>query len=151
MFVTAIPRARRGTVDHRPAELVDVLPTILQAAGQPRIAGKPGEDLLGPSARRASFCEFNDQPGTVSFMWRTERRKLILTFPKEAIQDGAVPRERVKAGEFYDLRVDPQEWNNLYDRAERRAERERMTAELFAHLNGGALRKLAPAAGGGSE
>jgi hypothetical protein len=29
---TAVPKGARGTVDHRPAELVDVLPTILSTS-----------------------------------------------------------------------------------------------------------------------
>ncbi len=81
-------------------------------------------------------------------MWRTSTRKLILIFPKDAIQGGTVVVERVKAGEFYNLQMDPREWQDLYGRPEARAERNRLSAELIAHLNGGALRKLPPAGGG---
>ncbi|MHB8901033.1 MAG: sulfatase family protein [Thermoguttaceae bacterium] len=136
---TAVPNDRKGTVDHRPAELVDVLPTILQAAGLPRPAGKPGEDLLGPGFRKAAFCEFNDQPAKISFMWRTADCKLILTFPKTCLKTRAVTWQDVAAGEFYDLRQDPREWTNRYADTDCRPERDRMGDQLIRHLNQVAL------------
>ena len=138
---TAIPAGKRGTVDHRPAEGVDLFPTILEAAGISRIGGKPGESLLGPATRKAGFCEFNDQPATVSFMWRTSERKLILTFSKECVAKGVVGSSDVVAGELYDLKADAREWHNLYGKDESRAERDRMSRELIVHLNDVALRK----------
>jgi arylsulfatase A-like enzyme len=143
---TAIPKNRKGTLDHRPAELVDVLPTIMAAASVPKVGGKPGLNLLGTAIRKASFCQFNDQAGTVSFMWRTLTNKLILTFPKPAITNGTAKQADVKAGEFYDLKADAKEWNNLYDKTAYRALRDTMCAELMEHLNDGALRKMLPAA-----
>lgn len=138
---TAIPKEKKGTLDHRPAESVDILPTILAQAGIPKAEGKPGENLLAPCSRKAAFCEFNDQPSTISFMWRTPQHKLILTFSKDCLRKGAVRLEDVTAGELYDLRTDSQEWNNLYAKQEHRAERERMSEELVSHLNRVALRR----------
>lgn len=143
---TVIPPDKKGTLDHRPAELIDVLPTIMHAAGLPAVSGKPGESLLGPSARKAGFAQFNDQPGNVSFMWRTSTHKLILTFPKNAIQKGGARMSDVKQGELYDLRSDAKEWNNMYTKEESQAVREQMCHELLGHLNSGVLRRLPPAA-----
>jgi len=130
------------TLHHLVADkLKDIFPTILEGAGIPSINGKPGENLLGPSLRKAGFCEFNDQAAHVSFMWRTRERKLILTFPKENLRNGELKLGDATAGEFYDLKTDAREWTNLYGRAEWRADRERMRVELLAHLNGVALKK----------
>jgi arylsulfatase len=145
---TAVPQDRKGTVDHRPAELIDLLPTIAKAAGLPAIGDKPGENLLGPVGRKAGFAQFNDQPGTVSFMWRTRARKLILTFPKTAIQDGTVHRSAVKSGELYDLESDAKEWNNLFNKKESQAVKDQMCSELLEHLNNGALRRRPAAMSG---
>ncbi len=138
---TAVPVGRRGTLDHRPAELLDIFPTVLEAAGVRGVSGKPGLNLLGPAARAAGFCEFNDQPTKVSFMWRTADRKLILTFPRERVTAGIVRAEDVVAGEFYDLKRDSREWQNLYAQEEARTARDAMTGELIAHVNGVALKR----------
>lgn len=137
---SAIPEGMRGTVDQRPAELVDLLPTLAKVAGLSATAGNPGENLLEPGARKAGFAEFNDQEGTVSFMWRSRAHKLILTFPKAAVRSGAVRMQDVKAGELYDLEADAREWHNLYGREESQAARELMCRELLAHLNSGVLK-----------
>jgi arylsulfatase A-like enzyme len=142
---TAVPAAKKDTLDHRMAEEVDIYPTIARIAGIPEIHGKPGENLLGPSARKAGFCEYSDRPAGVAFMWRTRERKLILTFPKEVVGQGAVQLADITAGEFYDLKADPKEWHNLYAQAESRTVREQMSRDLIAHLNEVALKKMTPA------
>jgi len=136
---TAVPAQRKGKLDIRPAELVDIFPTILSAAGLAPPEGKPGISLLGAGARKAGFCEFNDAPGKVSFMWRTAERKLILSFPKTSAAAGRVAAADIMAGELYDLQADAREWNNLYSKPEFQAERERLSTELIAHLNAAAL------------
>jgi arylsulfatase A-like enzyme len=142
---TAVPAAKKGTIDHRMAEEVDIYPTIARIAGIPEIHDKPGENLLGPSARKAGFCEYSDRPAGVAFMWRTRERKLILTFPKEVVGQGAVQLADITAGEFYNLKADPKEWHNLYAQAESRTVREQMSRDLIAHLNEVALKKMTPA------
>jgi hypothetical protein len=47
----------------------------------------------------------------------------------------------INAGEFCDLRTDPQEWNNLYGKDTLRAARDRMSLKPLAHLNHVALKK----------
>lgn len=144
---TAVAKESRGTIDHRPAELVDLLPTIIKVAGVSGCGQKPGEDLLSAGSRKAGFCEFNDHPAIVSFMWRTPECKLILSFPKDCLRTGVARPADVIAGELYDLKTDPREWNDLYEKAEYRAVRQRMSEELIAHLNAVALRRLPPRAG----
>jgi arylsulfatase A-like enzyme len=130
---TAVPPSRRGTVDHRPAELVDVLPTILKVAGIGSDDRKPGQDLLAPAVKQAGFCEFHNQAKTAAYMWRTKDHKLILSLDKSRIRDGFDSADIV-AGELYDLNGDPQEWNNLFDDEGYAAVRRRMTRELIRHL-----------------
>ena len=138
---TAVPAEKRGVTDHRMAEEVDIYPTIAAVAGITGLPAKPGENLLGPGARKAGFCEYSDRPGKVSFMWRGAERKLILSFPKDGIGGKPLHAGDVIAGELYDIKTDPQEWHNLYDDAAWLAVRERMTQELITHLNTVALKK----------
>ena len=138
---TVIPAARRGVVDHRLAEEVDLFPTIAAVAGLPQSGGKPGENLLTPGTRKGNFCEYSDLPKGVSFMWRTAAHKLILTLPKERLTNEPLKPSDVIAGEFYDLKADAREWSNRYGKPDCREVQDRMTAELIAHLNGVALKK----------
>jgi arylsulfatase A-like enzyme len=129
-------------LDHRPAELVDAFPTILEVAGIPAISGKPGINLLGPATRKASFAEVSDQLTTVAFMWRTDALKLILSFPKQAVLKGTVQLADVTDGELYDLKSDPKEWRNLYAMPEAATHRQRLSRELIDHLNTVALKPV---------
>lgn len=142
---TAIPAAKRGTMDHRMAEEVDLYPTIAALAGIPLPGGKPGENLLDVSARKAGFCEYSDRPGVVAFMWRTSTHKLILSFPKAVVRTGHVQPADVTAGELYDLKADPKEWRNLYATAEASTRRGQLSRELIDHLNAGTLKQMKPA------
>jgi len=141
---TAVPRSRRDTVDHRPAELVDVLPTVLKVAGIEHDPGKPGRDLLGPVVKSATFCELHNHPKTAAYMWRNKDYKLILSMPKSRLADGFSPGD-VVSGELYDLNEDPQEWNNLFDDRKHAAVRRKMSRELIDHLRKYARRQRPPA------
>ena len=136
---TAVPAAKRGSLDHRMAEEVDIYPTIAALAGIP-LTGKPGENLLDTSNRKAGFCEYSDRPQAVAFMWRTSTSKLILSFPKGPVGQGHVELTDAVAGELYDLQADPKEWHNLYAAPEAAALRESMCHELLDHLNHVALK-----------
>jgi arylsulfatase len=122
----AIPESMRGTVDQRPAELVDVIPTILEAAGIARSSDLVGEDLLGASTRKGSFAELHYAPP--SYMWRTEKAKLILYSFR--VKGGG----RDCAGELYDLEADPGERVDQYDNPDYAALRESMTRELLMRI-----------------
>ncbi|AFH63488.2 sulfatase family protein [Paenibacillus caseinilyticus] len=134
---TYVPPALRGTVDDRPAELVDLVPTLSQAAGLPRNPLLPGLDLLGERQRLGTFCEFHGKGAPArhsapSLMWRKKEWKLILYLP-HAISE-AVSHVDAYQGELYHLAEDPNEWRNLYGDERHAAIRERMTAELLMHL-----------------
>jgi len=138
---TAVPREKKGTRDHRPAELVDIVPTILEVAGIQGVSGKVGRSLLQTSTRKAAFCSFYDQPATAWFMWRTAEHKLILGLPKKRVQNGSARLEDVTAGELYDLKADPQEWHNFYTQPEYRVMRDEMSRGLLAYLNAVVLKR----------
>ena len=123
-----VPAERCGTVDERPAELVDILPTIAKAAGVQLPAGLPGLDLLGAQQHAASFCEFHDADGP-AWMWRTPEWKLILFTDRRR-----TPGQEQIRGELYDLKNDPHEWRNLYADNAHVAIREQLKTQLLARV-----------------
>lgn len=132
-----IPQEKRGRVDDRPAELTDLVPTLMKAAGVPRNPLLPGLDLLSDIQRTGAFCEFHRKTdaglfAAPSVMWRKQDWKLILYLPGP-LKDAASRLGELK-GELYHLQEDPGEWVNLYDDSRWLALRERMTAELLMHL-----------------
>ncbi len=130
----ALPKdLRRGSVDQRPVELVDVLPTILEAAGIPVPATLPGRSLFSPPGRRGSFSEHHGpHDHTSAYMWRTATAKLIL-YPVSPSNDRntCAPQSQ---GELYDLESDPGERRNLYEDNNHAELRESMTRDLLMHL-----------------
>lgn len=132
-----VPEEKRGSRDHRPAELVDVLPTLLDFAGAPTPSELPGRSLLQPPCRLGQMAEFHGsgyhevQYGP-KYMWRKDGYKLILNMPGK-IPD-ALTRLDDCIGELYDLREDPLELTNLYERPEYLDLREKMTRQLLMHL-----------------
>jgi len=130
---SCIADAQRGSVSERPAELIDLAPTLLDAAGLPPDPRLPGESLLGGFSRQGTFCEYHgggmeEVAPAPAFMWRTPEWKLILYGEGTAEEQGSTK------GELYDLKRDPNEWFNLYDRPSVRAVQQRMTQELENHL-----------------
>lgn len=145
-----VPPERQGAIDSRPAELVDVLPTLVAAAGGVSPPEFPGRSLLAPPCRLGSFAEMHGHgyettegwPGldwrtkearqaAPSLMWRTSEWKLILHLPGDA-GDGLL-RLGETVGELYDLRNDPWEWVNRYEDLACFVMRERLTRELLMH------------------
>jgi len=129
--------ARRGAVDGRPAELVDVLPTILQAAGLDIPEELPGISLLSDEVRPGSFAEmhgrgYEEYQRAPAIMYRTAEWKLILHLPGRLGE--AVPSADRISGELYRLSDDPLELRNLYDEGEWRDVRERLTAQALMHI-----------------
>jgi arylsulfatase A-like enzyme len=132
-----IPEAKRGTIDDRPAELVDLVPTLLHAAGKPVNPVLPGLDLLGEQRRVGAFSEFHggvSEPYRLApaYMWRKADWKLILFLPGRLTD--AVNQNSLAKGELYHLTEDPHEWTNLYSDAKHAAVREQMKTELLTHL-----------------
>ena len=128
-----IPQEKKGTIDSRPAELVDWIPTICDGAGikpDPRL---PGLSLLSGQVRKGAFSEFhgggpeNPQPAP-SWMWRSKDYKLIL------FREGTVLDSTPLKGELYDLKKDPHEWYNQYDNPEYASVKVQMMGELLSHI-----------------
>lgn len=132
-----LPQMAQGTEDDRPAELVDLIPTLSKVAGLPRNPQLPGLDLLGETKRLGTFCEFHGK-GTEphhsapALMWRKQDYKLIVYMPGTLGE--AIGRIGEFQGELYDLAADPNEWHNVYGDEKYAAIRERMTGELLMHL-----------------
>ena len=114
----AVPAAGPGFVAGKRAtgmvELVDLAPTLLEAAGIPRYAGMQGHSLLttlqgtAEAARDDIYCEYYNampwHPAEVDpqmTMVRTDRHKLVISH-----SDGDA--------ELYDLKADPHEHHNLW-------------------------------------
>ncbi|MEK3883240.1 sulfatase-like hydrolase/transferase [Paenibacillus sp. PL2-23] len=133
---SAIPRNKRGTTDDRPAELIDLVPTLSNVAGLQRNPMLPGLDLLGEAVRRGAFCEFHGKGVPVhsapAYMWRTKEWKLILYLEGAVGNDGTHHQDIL--GELYDLVEDPNEWNNLYSQDGYTGIREQLKTELLMHL-----------------
>jgi arylsulfatase len=132
-----VPSHLRGAADDRPAELVDVLPTLLSVAGERTPPEFPGASLLAEPARTGSFAEMHGEGYTEiqeapAYMWRTRDWKLITYIPGY-VSDAGV-RTHEARGELYDLRADPHEHENLYDDPGVLSVRERLTLELLMHL-----------------
>jgi arylsulfatase A-like enzyme len=130
---TVVPDNLRGTIDNRPAELVDLYPTIAKAAGTKHQLASPGLDLFSDQRRKGSFCEYHDS-GAPAWMWRTNKWKLILysNLPSDASKSS----EATFKGELYDLVNDPHEWKNLYNSEKHQKIREQLKTELLEHLAG---------------
>ena len=109
--------AEPGTVDHRPVDLVDMMPTLLRVAGIEVPASLPGADLLAEPERSGSFSALHEREDEAAFMWRTAEAKLILVFRRQEDPHDYTVGDII-GGEFYDLRADPREWNDLYGQPE---------------------------------
>jgi arylsulfatase A-like enzyme len=136
---SCIPQEHCGSRNNDPAELVDIVPTICQAAGIKKNPMLPGRDLLEGSRRIGSFAELHgggllDEPNppAPAYMWRKKDWKLIL-YLHGIVTEGYEHVDQAY-GELYDLANDPQEWNNLYTVEEFAGIREQMKTELLMHL-----------------
>ncbi len=136
-IILAGPGVPEGRVDDRPAELVDIMPTLLAAAGTEVPKELPGNNLLGNAVRNGTFAEMHGQgyeeiQQAPAYMWRTAEWKLILYLPGEL--HSATSRLDEIEGELYHLTEDPWEMNNLYHDPAALQQRETMTRELLMRL-----------------
>jgi arylsulfatase A-like enzyme len=113
-------------------EMVDLTPTLLEAAGISIPAGVQGRSLTplltGQTLthRDSIYCEFFDSlavynPPPMATCVRTERNKLVYY-------------HKLKSGELYDLEKDPAETYNLWDTPSARPAREEMMHTLVARM-----------------
>ena len=102
------PGVDRGT-DDRLARHVDLLPTLLAAAGLPVPEGLPGRSLLAPAPEGEVTSYFEALSGTLNRGWAPLRG--VIRGPHKLI--------RLPLPELYDLASDPREADNLIDRERR--------------------------------
>jgi len=119
-------RAQRGSVSTVAARHVDILPTILDATGQPVASDLPGRTLL-PSAERAAGAA----PRPSYF----EAMSAMLNRGGAPLSGVAVDRDKfidLPIPERYDVAADPGERTNLIGRA---PERDRALAARLREFN----------------
>lgn len=132
---SALPKQWKGKVDKRPAELVDVYPTLLKVAGITVPEKVVGINLLNKDeSREASFCALHERKDEASFMVRNENYKLILCFERKE-DASSYTKADIVGGEFYDLKKDPKEWNDLFDEKEIEPLKAEMTELMMAKLS----------------
>ena len=135
---SVVPESRRGEISDVPVSLVDVLPTLLGGTGVEPPIVYPGINLLDEEQKNAgSYAEYHgagcEKPERApALMWRTEEWKLILYAPTVLRARSAALNQL--AGELYDLKQDPHEFNNRFDDAQVRDIQQKMTQELLYHV-----------------
>ena len=134
---TGVPDLLRGSTDDRPAELVDVLPTLIAIAGGQAEPELPGRSLLSTQCRIATFTEmhgkgYENLQAAPAYCWRKKDWKLILWLTGN-LSDAMLRLDDTK-GELYNLEKDPVETNNLYHNPDLMGLRDQMTRELLMHL-----------------
>ena len=101
--VVAAPGHKAAQKTNRPAELLDIFPTLLELAGLPKDETQEGQSLvpLMKNPRREWKHPAITSFGLGNYSIRSTHYRFIQYF------DGS--------RELYDLRNDPHEWNNLID------------------------------------
>ncbi|MBL8229926.1 MAG: sulfatase-like hydrolase/transferase [Bryobacterales bacterium] len=103
LLIRAPGKVAAGVVDGGLCEEIDVLPTVLGLLELPLPAGVQGRPLIRPEGRReqkgAVFAEFPTIHAVRTSEWKLVRYG------------------RARLGEFYDLKNDPHELDNLWDDA----------------------------------
>ena len=132
-----VPYASRGTVDHRPAELVDVVPTLMHAVGEDHDPTSSGISLFRKPEKRGTFTEMHGSgyetlQHAPAYCWRSDGWKLIVYMDGDL--EGAFSRVGEASGELYNLDADPEEWTNLWNIQEYAPRREQLLRELLMHL-----------------
>ncbi len=130
----ALPKeVKKGRISKRPTENIDILPTLLELTGIPKTQELPGTNILKDAKKPATFSALHEREGEAAFMWRTENHKLILVLKRKE-KTSLYSREDIINGEFYDLKNDPREWNDLYEKASVNELQEHYTDQLIAFL-----------------
>jgi arylsulfatase A-like enzyme len=147
-----------------PVGHVDLAPTFCAIAGIEAAAAMQGEPLpvARGSRRERVITTFDSQFARVGMHLRTIYRDgMICTayepstrdrggrFPVSSalwLRGSRIPRYDGSEGELYDVRDDPEQWENLWDDPSRRRLRDDLCADLRAHLPEERLPRLRVAA-----
>lgn len=130
---SALPKEFAGKTDKRPAELIDIYPTLLHSAGIDVPETLPGLNLLSSESRSGNFCALHERKNEAAFMWRTGQYKLILRMNRKD-NANVYDKNDIIGGEFYELDKDPLEWNNFYGTEEFKVQQNTMVNDLMEHL-----------------
>lgn len=119
-LVLSAPGLAAATVD-QPARHIDLLPTLLEAAGVEVPADLPGRSLLGDPPATRTTTYFEALTATFDRGWA----------PLRGLIEGGEKAIELPIPELYDLAADPHEANNLATHERRRlaALREQLPAE----------------------
>ena len=112
-----------GRVSDRLAELRDIMPTLLDAAGVPIPSSLDGESLLQPGKGRA-FLHGEHTAGPDSTHWIVTARDKYIWFSQTGKE------------QYFDLQADPQERHNAVDDIPCRERVEKLRARLIEALTG---------------
>ena len=124
-MLLAGPGVPRGRVDDRPVELMDVMPTLLGAAGVAVPESVEGMSLLGHDRREYVHGECAAVPTTNSGMqYVTDGRRKFCWWPGRG------------EGQFFDLEADPRELRDRIDDPSRADQVARWRSRLVAELDG---------------
>ncbi len=134
---TPLLKNKQGFIDNQPAELIDLLPTILDATSYGPVETLPGCNLLSSKRKSGSFAEYHGSgyellQQSPTYMWRNKEWKLILHIPE--ISRNGFEHMSSYQGELYHLENDPEEYNNLYYDDAYRTRREDMTRDCLLHM-----------------
>ena len=137
-FILAGPGVNRiGKIDRRPVELVDVVPTLLDAAGMDSPDRLAGLSLLRDDCRNGAFAEmhgrgYEEYQHGPAVMYRTADWKLILSQQTNLGESTGQLDQTI--GELYHLTEDPLELGNLFSGPTYATIREDMTRKLLMHV-----------------
>jgi len=126
-----------GTI-RQPVSLVDVPPTLLEAAGIPVPDSMSGESLLPLVAGQredpeaAAFVQFGEGIARVGRALRTKRWKYAISVPEDAPNEESPPR--YVETHLYDLEADPYELDNLVESEAHASVREALRTRLSAKM-----------------
>jgi len=137
MIIAGAGVERSGQVDNRHVELVDVLPTLLDVAGEDVSDRLPGFSLLSDFTRTGSFAEmhgrgYEEYQRAPAVMFRTHEWKLIVSMPGHLGE--AFGNYDLARPELYNLRDDPLELTNLYHDGRHAEVRENLTRQVLMHV-----------------
>lgn len=123
-----------GAVSDQLVSLVDLMPTLLEAAGQPAPRGLDGRSHWAawqgraPAIRDHVLVENRHQPHTLHLLTRVDRRYKITVYKDRDY------------GELFDLQQDPGEFHNRWDDPDAQA----LKRELLAQLDRSSLTRDPP-------
>lgn len=132
---TALPKTiKKNSIDTLSAENTDIIPTLLNFANIKANTPLLGENLLSKNRNTATFSALHERNGEAAFMWRTQNYKLILVLNRKLNATNYSEKDII-TGEFYNLKDDSKEWNNLYNSASYSNLQEKFKVDLLNHLN----------------